>query len=1290
MNPLITITLKQYDPNGHTRILELPDVLVDTGATQSYINSDCIPSIMEKSKLDLPEIIGNAFSDKISTITERIKANLVFENCEIEIPRVDFYIVERQMKHNAIIGMDVLQNFKIDFRNDDIKFINNILHKKNTEISTIVFNKEQNIGENDLLCNQEAEIAPHSDRNIYFRTRNFKFKSEHKFFPHESYMENNIFVRISDSKNQLVCVQNRTSSVVILERGAKLGSVHSNVRHHNLNFLLTEKELEPYEKITHQKELVQWKQRRDLLVKHNPLDDEIRALCSKAPAKYKQELSEILTKHSWSFSRGVSDAGLSQNFLTELKMKKNDIEPTYTRPYKLDISMQESVEKKLNELKDSGIIEPSCSAWNSPVLFVKKKDNSIRVVNNYSASGDKSVNSRLIIPKYPSLPIRSVLAKVSSSITSLKRRYPEDKTYFIGLDVRNAFYSIAIREKSREITSFLFGGEQFRYTRMSQGLSSSPSTFQYFINKVMAGTSGMGKDYHLVNYLDDFFVIVPERFHNKCVNSLLERMAEQNLVVALQKSEFYKEECKFLGFHITEKGIRADDMKVKALIDLDFPKNQKEGQRFLGAVNYYGRLIPNMTALLKPLTTEIGKGKAFTLNDEIVNGIKELKSEIQKGVTVDHLRYPEGEDGEYLFIAADTSLTKTGSIIGNLRLNGDSVSNVTIAGYASKALDKQEVLLSSRARELIGLGHALKAFEDLIPKDRRFLIMCDHKSLEGAKHSTKLKTSGNSRVRLAFSRILEYPLCSVHYLPGEHPVISVADALSRLPIIEIGKINKSIFDPSNITKESPQLNEVQMFKEQKPVVDRSMIIEHQKRSDKFSKIRKKLGGKSLVTVDKVTYTIHEDLLYRSTKNGQMLAVVPKTLTKDLISFYHVATAHSGKAPIDEKLKEEPIWLENKTEYLTQAVDGCLFCNLVQPSRFRSKSDIVALKPSQRCYDKVFVDLVELSVGNQMLHYLTLLDDFSLFLSVERVNTKKTHDVIPKIILLLSEFGCQGRSLMVSDNGGEFLNHCLREALDLMHIDQSFISPYNSRANRVERSHRDLRAFIRTANVKFKDANFIVRMSCNLYNHRPKEGLNGLTPAQVARNIDPPKHFGSLKLFKGTEKLVSIEKYVELLDNYHTELAQHKREKFVVKDKRINELKIGDICVIKNPKDALNSHRKTNLGPYKVLEKKGPSAYLIEHMLLGSRIIRNRRYIIRIQLGSDERELLDSKKKLMFNNEYEILDPEKTVVKIAKSPLDLQNIQKKESRRLQTIDEEDEEEYSTPQNRVKSHYNLRKR
>ncbi|CAG5110420.1 Oidioi.mRNA.OKI2018_I69.chr2.g4828.t1.cds [Oikopleura dioica] len=221
-------------------------------------------------------------------------------------------------------------------------------------------------------------------------------------------------------------------------------------------------------------------------------------------------------------------------------------------------------------------------------------------------------------------------------------------------------------------------------------------------------------------------------------------MSDQNLVIALQKCEFFKKEAKFLGFLITENGIRADDMKVKALLDLDYPRNQKEGQRFIGSLNYYSRLIPKMSALLEPLTKEIGKGKEFQLNETITKGIDELKEEIKKGVSVDHLRYPSEGDPDSLFLAADTSLTRTGCIIGNLTKNEDVITNITVAGYASRALDKQEQLLSSRARELIGLGHCLKAFEDLIPKDRPFMLLCDHKSLEGAKHLCKLKTSENS------------------------------------------------------------------------------------------------------------------------------------------------------------------------------------------------------------------------------------------------------------------------------------------------------------------------------------------------------------------------------------------------------------------------------------------------------------------------------------------------------------------------------------------------------------------
>jgi len=1263
MIPLITVTLKQYDADGHILSLKIPFALVDSGATESYVNKNIIPESMRTEKLSSPENISNAFEDEISHIKETMQANLVINNCDIEIPKVQFNIVERNMKYNVIIGMDILNHFKIDFRNESIKFINNLHKTKNQmEIVTTILEACIEPKHGDILAQADTEVSPHSDRKMYIKI-NGKINNlnQYLFFCDENLLENRISIEHDQDfcKKFMVTVENRSNTVLIIEKNSKLGFIKKPDGHHCLNFLLAEKELDPFEQVTHNKELKLWRQKRNLLVKHNPLTEQIELIIKDVPKRYKEQLTNILEKHNWCFSRSVSDAGLSKHFVTELRLKDN-YEPVYTRPYKIDNSMLASVETKLKELKEAGIIEECCSAWNSPVLFIKKKDDSIRVVNNYSAPKEKSVNSRLIVPKYPSLPIRSVLAKVSTAISTLKDRYPHDKIYFVGLDVRNAFYSISIREKSRDITSFLFGGEQFRYQRMSQGLSSSPATFQYFINKVMSKTKGMNDEYFLINYLDDFFVIVPESLHNKCVDCLLQRMADENLVVAIQKCEFFKTECKFLGFLITETGISAQKMKVEALLALDYPKNLKEAQRFIGSLNYYSRLIPKMSALLSPMTQEIGKGKNYCLTDEIIKNVDDLKKIIKQGVSIDHLRYPSGENGDFLFVAADTSLTRTGSIIGNLRMNEDIITNVTIAGYASKALDNQETLLSSRARELIGIGHALKAFEDLIPKDRKFIILCDHKSLEGAKHSTKLKTSGSSRVRLAFSRLLEYPLCSVHYVPAEHPVISVADSLSRLPVIEVGKIQTNIFEPSKLMKDGLELNtidsSIQAFSQQRPIVDTTAIIDHQKRSDKFSKIRKKLWNQPSIKIDNVTYMLINDVLYRSSERGNLLAVVPKSLTTDLVNFYHVATAHSGKNPIDEKLKEEPIWLENKTKVLSEAISGCLFCSLVQPSRFKSKQDIVALKPAFSTYKKVFIDLVELSVSGKLLHYLTLLDDFSLHLSVERVMSKKKHDVIPKLILLLSEFGCQGNTLCVSDNGGEFINNSLKEALEFMNINQSFISPYNSRANRVERAHRDLRAFIRTANVRFTDADFIVKMSCNLYNHRPKESLKGLTPSQVSRNIDPPIHFGSLKLTKEGTNFKTIEEYMVLLENYHTEIGKIKREKYLVKDKIINELKQGDIVVVKNKSDLLNTHKKTNLGPYKVLERKSSSsAYLIEHILFGSRLVRNRRYLIKISLSNDDKKALESKKTLMFNNNYEILESDNDKHRITKSPLDIKNL-----------------------------------
>jgi hypothetical protein len=57
--------------------------------------------------------------------------------------------------------------------------------------------------------------------------------------------------------------------------------------------------------------------------------------------------------------------------------------PIAKRPYHISVDELEELKKQLKELSDKGYIRPSASPWGSPVLFVKKKDGSMRMCIDY-------------------------------------------------------------------------------------------------------------------------------------------------------------------------------------------------------------------------------------------------------------------------------------------------------------------------------------------------------------------------------------------------------------------------------------------------------------------------------------------------------------------------------------------------------------------------------------------------------------------------------------------------------------------------------------------------------------------------------------------------------------------------------------------------------------------------------------------------------------------------------------------------------------------------------------------
>jgi hypothetical protein len=69
--------------------------------------------------------------------------------------------------------------------------------------------------------------------------------------------------------------------------------------------------------------------------------------------------------------------------LAEHHIVTGDARPVQLPPYRLPQAYRETVEKELNEMEERGIIEKSTSEWASPIVLVRKKDNSIRMCVDY-------------------------------------------------------------------------------------------------------------------------------------------------------------------------------------------------------------------------------------------------------------------------------------------------------------------------------------------------------------------------------------------------------------------------------------------------------------------------------------------------------------------------------------------------------------------------------------------------------------------------------------------------------------------------------------------------------------------------------------------------------------------------------------------------------------------------------------------------------------------------------------------------------------------------------------------
>ena len=186
-----------------------------------------------------------------------------------------------------------------------------------------------------------------------------------------------------------------------------------------------------------------------------------------------QQVERLLEKYSDIFTY-VS----RRTQLIEQHIQTTSEQPIHQSPYVLPEALKSQVKADLAQMLSQGVIRPSTSAWNSPIVLVEQKDRSIRLRVDY-----RCLNSITVSDAYPIPRLDAVVEKVGNS------------EYISSIDLSEGYWQIHLNEDTQKKSAFVTPFGLYEFVVMPFGMETAPSTFARLMDKLLEGADGFADSY---------------------------------------------------------------------------------------------------------------------------------------------------------------------------------------------------------------------------------------------------------------------------------------------------------------------------------------------------------------------------------------------------------------------------------------------------------------------------------------------------------------------------------------------------------------------------------------------------------------------------------------------------------------------------------------------------------------------------------------------------------------------------------------------------------------------------